>query len=126
MVLLAHIRDQHRLSLGRYGRPRMLEELNELDVQVGQRRVGRLMRQNGLQVVRTRKFKATTDSDHVFNIAPDLPQQPVSLPSVRLAVLRVCGLSLRAPSSTPSRASASANCLPLIGFRRLQPGCASG
>lgn len=30
MVLLAHIRDQHRLSLGSYGRPRMTEELNEL------------------------------------------------------------------------------------------------
>ena len=26
MVLLAHIRDQHRLSLGSYGRPRMTEE----------------------------------------------------------------------------------------------------
>jgi transposase InsO family protein len=57
MVLLAHIRDQHRLSLGSYGRPRMTEELNELGLQVGQRRVGRLMRQNGIQVVRTRKFK---------------------------------------------------------------------
>ena len=30
MVLLAHIRDQHRLSLGSYARPRMTEELNEL------------------------------------------------------------------------------------------------
>ena len=48
MVLLAHIRDQHRLSLGSYGRPRMTEELNELGVRVGQRRVGRLMRQNGI------------------------------------------------------------------------------
>lgn len=28
LVLLAHIRDQHRLSLGSYGRPRMTEELN--------------------------------------------------------------------------------------------------
>jgi transposase InsO family protein len=49
MVLLAHIRDQHRLSLGSYGRPRMTEELNELGIRVGQRRVGRLMRQNGIQ-----------------------------------------------------------------------------
>lgn len=44
MVLLAHIRDQHRLSLGSYGRPRMTAELNELGIRVGQRRVGRLMR----------------------------------------------------------------------------------
>jgi len=30
MVILAHIRDQHRLSLQNYGRPRMTEELQEL------------------------------------------------------------------------------------------------
>lgn len=75
MVLLAHIRDQHRLSLGSYGRPRMTEELNELGIHVGQRRVGRLMRQNGIQVIRSRKFKRTTDSDHAFNIAANLLQQ---------------------------------------------------
>jgi putative transposase len=73
--VLAHIRDQHRLSLGSYGRPRMTEELNELGIRVGQRRVGRLMRQNGIQVIRSRKFKRTTDSDHAFNIAPNLLQQ---------------------------------------------------
>ena len=33
------------------------------------------MRQSGIQIVRTRKFKATTDSDHAFNIAPNLLQQ---------------------------------------------------
>jgi hypothetical protein len=46
MVLLAHIRDQHRLSLGSYGRPRMTEKLNELGIRVGQRRVGRVRREN--------------------------------------------------------------------------------
>ncbi|OCC01878.1 integrase [Labrys sp. WJW] len=75
MVLLAHIRDQHRLSLGSYGRPRMTAELNELGIRVGQRRVGRLMRQNGIQVIRSRKFKRTTDRDHAFNIAPNLVAQ---------------------------------------------------
>ena len=71
LVLLAHIREQHRLSLGSYGRPRMTEELKELGIDVGHRRVGRLMRENGLKVVRTRKYKATTDSNHRFNIAPN-------------------------------------------------------
>lgn len=75
MVHLAHIRDQHRLSLGSYGRPRMTEELNELGIRSGQRRVGCLMRQNGIKVIRSRKFKRTTDSDHAFNIAPNLLQQ---------------------------------------------------
>ena len=72
MVLLAHIREQHRLSLGSYGRPRMTEELKELGFDIGHRRVGRLMRQNGICVVRTRKHKVTTDSNHKFNIAPNL------------------------------------------------------
>jgi len=72
MVLLAHIREQHRLSLNSYGRPRMTEELKEIGLNVGHRRVGRLMRQNGISVVRTHKYKATTDSNHKFNIAPNL------------------------------------------------------
>ena len=75
MVVLAHIKEQSRLSLGSYGRPRMTEELKEVGVDVGHRRVGRLMRENGIVVERTRKFKATTDSDHTFNIAPNLLQQ---------------------------------------------------
>ena len=42
---------------------------------VGQRRVGRLKRQNGIQVILSRKFKVTTDSEHAFNIAPSLLKQ---------------------------------------------------
>ena len=72
LVLLAHIREQHRLSLNSYGRPRMTEELKELGLDVGHRRIGRLMRQNGISVVRTHKYKITTDSNHKFNIAPNL------------------------------------------------------
>jgi len=72
MVLLAHIREQHKLSLGSYGRPRMTEELKELGFEVGHRRVGRIMRQNSISVVRTHKYKVTTDSNHKFNIAPNL------------------------------------------------------
>ena len=72
MVLLAHIREQFRLSLGSYGRPRMTEELKELGFDVGHRRIGRLMRQNRITVKRNKKFKATTDSNHSFNIAPNL------------------------------------------------------
>ncbi len=72
MVLLAHIREQHRLSLSSYGRPRMTEELKEIGLNVGHRRVGRLMRQNGISVVRTRKHKVTTDSNHKFDVAPNL------------------------------------------------------
>jgi transposase InsO family protein len=72
LIVLAHIREQFRLSLGSYGRPRMTEELKELGLGVGHRRVGRLMRQNNISVIRTRKHKVTTDSNHKFNIAPNL------------------------------------------------------
>jgi transposase InsO family protein len=60
MVLLAHIREQHRLSLESYGRPRMTEELQEEGLNVGHRRVGRLMRENGIKIIRTQKYKVTT------------------------------------------------------------------
>lgn len=78
MVLLAHIREQQRLSLGSYGRLRMTAELQELGLPVGERRVGRLMKENGIRAVRTRKYKRTTDSDHTFNIAPNLLDQDFS------------------------------------------------
>lgn len=78
MVLLAHIREQHRLSLQSYGRPRMTEELRSLGLEVGHRRVGRLMRENGIKVTRTGKHKVTTDSNHAFNIASNLLDQDFS------------------------------------------------
>jgi len=59
MVLPTHIREQHRLCLNSYGRPRMTEELKELGLEVGHRRVGRLMRQSGIPVIRTQKYKVT-------------------------------------------------------------------
>lgn len=72
IVLLAHIREQFKQSHCTYGRPRMVEELKDLGLQFRHRRVGRLMRQNEISVVRTRKYKVTTDSNHKFNIAPNL------------------------------------------------------
>lgn len=62
LVVLAHIKEQSRLSLGSYGRPRMTEELKELGLNVGHRRVGRLMRENGIRVERSKKYKVTTPS----------------------------------------------------------------
>ena len=68
MVILAHIYEQHRLSLLSYGRLRMTDELQELGVNVGQRRVGRLMRDNVIKIIGTQKYKAIADSNHAFNI----------------------------------------------------------
>lgn len=60
MVILAHVREQHRLSLQSYGRPHMTEELQELGLKVGHRRIGRLMRENDIKIIRTQKYKVTT------------------------------------------------------------------
>jgi putative transposase len=69
MKVLAHIREQYSLSLGSYGRPRMTMELKEVGLDVGERRVGRLMKINGIKPVRTRKHKVTTDSNHRLGVA---------------------------------------------------------
>ena len=50
----------------------MTEKLKQIGLDVGHRRLGRLIRQKGISVIRTRKHKVTTDSDHKFNIAPNL------------------------------------------------------
>jgi putative transposase len=67
--VLAHIREQYRLSLGSYGRPRMTMELKQVGLDVGERRVGRLMKINGIKPVRTRRHKVTTDSHHRLGVA---------------------------------------------------------
>ena len=56
----------------------MTDELQELGVSVGQRRVGRLMRDNDIKIIRTQKYKGTTDSNHTFNIVPNLLDQDFS------------------------------------------------
>ena len=53
IVVLVHIKEQSRLSLGSYGRPRMTKELKEVGLNVGHRRVGTLMRENGIRVERS-------------------------------------------------------------------------
>jgi hypothetical protein len=72
MIILTHIKEQFRLSLGSYGQPRMTEEFKEFVLNIGHRRVGRLMRENGIQIERSKKFKVPTDSNHACNIASKL------------------------------------------------------
>lgn len=46
MVVLAQIEAQSRLSLDSCGRPRMTEDLKEVGVDIGHRRVGRVRQEN--------------------------------------------------------------------------------
>lgn len=72
MVLLAHIRSEFETSHRSYGRPRMVEELREQGFQVGHHRVGRLMRENGIHAVRTRKSKRYYSHTPSLGFAPNL------------------------------------------------------
>jgi putative transposase len=79
MTVLAHIREQYGLSLGSYGRPRMTMELKEAGLDVGERRIGRLMKINGIKPVRTRKHKVTTNSNHSLGIVANVLDMAVRL-----------------------------------------------
>ena len=70
--LLVHIKEAYKLSRRTYGRPRMVEELKDMGFAVGHQPIGRLMRDNGIKAIRTRKYKATTNSKHGYAIAPNL------------------------------------------------------
>ena len=74
MVLLAHIHEQYRLSLQSHSRPR----ITALGRKIGHRSIARSMRENDIKIVRTQKYKATTDSNHTFNIMPNLLDQDFS------------------------------------------------
>ncbi len=78
MLLLAHIREQYHLSLKSYGRSLMTQELKNIGLFLGHLRIERLMRQNNIYAVRTRKYQMTTDSNHTFNTAPSLLDQNFS------------------------------------------------
>lgn len=69
--LLARIREIHAASRETYGSPRVHARLVRDGVQVGEERVARLMRQDGLQGRVRRRFKATTDSRHAEPVAPN-------------------------------------------------------
>jgi len=55
-----------------YGAARIGEELRSQGIRVGKNRIGRLMKQRGLHVKTTRRFKVTTNSDHKRPVAPNL------------------------------------------------------
>jgi len=70
--LRVHVRAAHRKSRGRYGAPRVHEELKAQGIAVATKRVARLMREDGLVGRRRRKCVRTTDADHAQPVAPNL------------------------------------------------------
>ena len=62
----------HSASRRTYGSPRILRDLREEGHRVSRKRVARLMRELGLEGRRKRRFRATTDSQHRFPVAPNV------------------------------------------------------
>jgi transposase InsO family protein len=63
------IQQRHK---GRYGSPRMWEDLRDENIKTSRKRVARLMRQNGLSAKTTKKWTATTDSCHTMPFAENI------------------------------------------------------
>ena len=70
--LIGRIKAIHRASKETYGAPRIHAELAEDDIQVGRKRVERLMKAAGLKGVSRRKFVTTTVRDERVRPAEDL------------------------------------------------------
>lgn len=67
--LAVEITASHRRSRATYGSPRIHADLKARGLRVGKKRVERLMREEGLEVRRKRRFRSTTDSRHDQPIA---------------------------------------------------------
>jgi hypothetical protein len=71
-ALTVKVAQAHAKSRGIYGSPRVRDELREGGEVVGRKLVARLMRAQGLQGCRPRRYKATTDSAHGLPVPENL------------------------------------------------------
>ena len=62
----------HSASNRTYGSPRILRDLREDGDLVSRKRVARLMRELDIEGRRKRRYRATTDSNHPFPVAPNV------------------------------------------------------
>jgi len=81
--LILNVRISHHRSKGAYGAPRVHRDLRAEGTRVGKKRVARLMKRDGLQARRPRRWTRTTDSDHSHAIAPNLLERQFDVNGVR-------------------------------------------
>ena len=74
-VILQHLRVCHARSDGTYGAPRLIDDLRDLDIHVGQKRVARVMKLGGLVGVSRRRGVRTTRRGPDEHAAADLVQR---------------------------------------------------
>jgi putative transposase len=68
-TVLSAIRVIHRESRETYGSPRIWEALVKQGLRIGEHRVARLMRQNGIRAKTVKTWRATTQSNHRLPVA---------------------------------------------------------
>jgi len=76
--ITTHIRVFHARSKGVYGAPNIHEDLRDVDIRVGCKRVARLMKADGLKGVCRRKWVTTTVRDADAQPAADLVERQFS------------------------------------------------
>ena len=70
--LNAHIKRIYKKHKGRYGSPKIADELNENGFQVSKNSVARRMKEAGLRSIVRRRYRATTNSKHSHPVADNL------------------------------------------------------
>jgi putative transposase len=93
-ALRLHVRTAHERSARTYGAPRVHRELRAQGHRVARKRVARLMREDGLRVLRRRRrVVRTTDSTHAHPVAPNRLERRFAVQGVRLNQVWVSDLT---------------------------------
>jgi len=79
-LLSTRIRAIYEETKGRYGSPRVHQELRALGLACGKHRTARLMRAAGLRAKSARRFRVTTQSDHAHPAAPNVLARDFAVP----------------------------------------------
>jgi transposase InsO family protein len=78
--LRTRIRAIYAETQGRYGSPRVHQELRALGLACGKHRTARLMRAEGLRAKSARRYRVTTQSDHAHLLAPNVLARDFAVP----------------------------------------------
>lgn len=78
--LRIRIRAIYEAAKGRYGSPRVYQELRALGIPCGKHRTARILREEKLRAKGARRFRVTTESEHAHAIAPNVLARDFGVP----------------------------------------------
>lgn len=79
--LLIEIKHIFKEKRGKYGSPRIYNDMKETGFACSKNRIARIMHENSIVARQKRKFKVTTDSSHDYPISPNLVNRNFSFES---------------------------------------------